>query len=211
MTKPTGSRKGDRRMNESCQTPKHTRDIDGPGAASLGMLDPLVGLPPVLDACCSVRGFWFDKTDDRAMFMDKREGEFGTSKGPLIVAPDVVADFTDMPFPDNSFRLVVFDPPHHTAKRLGSTDKGDMARRYGRLLANWRDTLRGGFAECFRVLRPEGVLIFKWYDAEIPVKDVLALTTEKPLFGHISGKANRTHWIAFMKPNNIINVKEDEG
>lgn len=168
------------------------------------MLDHLVGLPPVLDACCSVRGFWFDKTDDRALFMDKREGEFDTTKGPLIVAPDVVADFTDMPFPDNSFRLVVFDPPHHTAKRLGSTDKGAVARRYGRLIANWRDTLRGGFAECFRVLKPEGVLIFKWYDAEIPVKDVLALTTEKPLFGHISGKASRTHWIAFLKPNAVL-------
>lgn len=158
-------------------------------------------LPPVLDACCSVRGFWFDRKDSRAIFMDLREGEFETSQGTLVVAPDVVADFTEMPFPNESFRLVVFDPPHHTSKRLGSTDKGAIARRYGRLFPNWDDTLRGGFAECFRVLKDEGVLIFKWYDAEIPIDRVLSLTPEKPLFGHRSGKASRTHWIAFIKQN----------
>lgn len=30
----------------------------------------------------------------------------------LTVDPDVVADFTKMPFDDESFYLVVFDPPH---------------------------------------------------------------------------------------------------
>ena len=37
------------------------------------------------------------------------------------VNPDVQADFTNMPYPDNSFRMVVFDPPHllrSLAKRL---------------------------------------------------------------------------------------------
>jgi hypothetical protein len=61
--------------------------------------------------------------------------------------------------------------------------------------------LRAGFAECFRVLRPEGTLIFKWCAAEIPVSRILALTPERPLFGHKSGKNSKTHWIAFLKPN----------
>lgn len=29
-------------------------------------------LPPVLDACCGSRMFWFDKQDERALFIDKR-------------------------------------------------------------------------------------------------------------------------------------------
>ena len=29
-------------------------------------------LPPVLDACCGSRMFWFDKKDARATFVDKR-------------------------------------------------------------------------------------------------------------------------------------------
>ncbi|MFX7021108.1 SAM-dependent methyltransferase, partial [Acinetobacter baumannii] len=31
------------------------------------------------------------------------------------------------------------------------------------------------------------------------VSEVLALTDQKPLFGHISGKRSNTHWITFMK------------
>ena len=29
----------------------------------------------------------------------------------------------------------------------------------------------------------------------------VALTPERPLFGHQSGKFSKTHWIAFLKPN----------
>lgn len=49
------------------------------------------------------------------------------------------------------------------------------------------------------VLRPEGTLIFKWSESDIPVREVLALTPMKPLYGHRSGKAGKTLWVAFMK------------
>lgn len=59
--------------------------------------------------------------------------------------------------------------------------------------------LRKGFSECFRVLKTNGTLIFKWNETDIPVKEILALTEYKPLFGHISGKRSNTHWISFIK------------
>ena len=59
--------------------------------------------------------------------------------------------------------------------------------------------LRHGFLECFRVLVPNGVLVFKWNECQVPVRDILALTNEPPLFGHKSGKQSKTHWIVFMK------------
>lgn len=159
--------------------------------------------PPVLDACCGSRMFWFDKADGRAVFHDKRDEECpikpdaGHPARNLIVRPDVVGDFTDLQFPSDTFALVVFDPPHAA---FGNSSV--MAKTYGTLVGvDWRDMLRQGFAECFRVLRPEGVLVFKWCECEIPVRDVLALTPEKPLFGHKSGKQSKTHWIAFLKPN----------
>ena len=31
-----------------------------------------LGFPPVLDACCGSRMFWFDRKDSRATFVDKR-------------------------------------------------------------------------------------------------------------------------------------------
>jgi hypothetical protein len=60
--------------------------------------------------------------------------------------------------------------------------------------------LRQGFAECFRVLSPDGVLVFKWNETQVKVRDVLALTPVQPLFGHTSGRRGLTHWYVFMKP-----------
>ena len=162
-------------------------------------------LPPVLDACCGGRMFWFDHHDKRALFIDKRRGmrvvDVGTpgTKGrkPKVVDPDMIADFTRMPFPDESFWHVVFDPPH--LEKAGAT--GTITFVYGRLEGNWREELRKGFAECFRVLRPHGTLVFKWCETEIPLREVLALTPEPPLYGHRSGRKARTHWVAFMKQN----------
>ena len=82
-------------------------------------------------------------------------------------------------------------------EKLGDT--GHYAMAYGKLRGNWREELRLGFAECFRVLKINGTLIFKWCEIEIPLRDVLSLTPHKPLYGHRSGKAAKTHWVAFIK------------
>ena len=73
----------------------------------------------------------------------------------------------------------------------------DKSRAYG----DWREMLRKGFAECFRVLKHDGVLVFKWCEDEIPVSQILALTPEKPLFGNRCGKNAKTHWVTFLKQN----------
>ncbi len=156
----------------------------------------------VLDACCGSRMFWFDRSDPRTLFVDRRNERHVlpdvSSKGgsrELIVAPDVQADFTALPFEAESFWHVVFDPPHF--ERNGA--RSWVGLKYGTLSGDWREMLRRGFAECFRVLKPGGTLIFKWCADEIPVGRILELTPERPLYGHKSGKNSRTHWIAFIK------------
>ena len=161
-------------------------------------------LPPVLDACCGSRMFWFDRKDSRAVFVDKRRESHSlpdvSSAGgsrTLEINPDIVADFTDLPFPDNSFAVVIFDPPH-----FGRNGKnGWMAKKYGTLEGDWREMLRKGFAECFRVLRPEGTLIFKWNEDEVAVTEIMALTPERPLVGNRYGKHYKSHWLVYLKPN----------
>lgn len=158
----------------------------------------------VLDACCGSRMFWFDRQDPRAVFADNRrethvlrdKSSAGGSRM-LTINPDVLADFTALPWPDDSFALVVFDPPH----LLRAGRNGWQAKKYGKLEGDWRDMLRRGFSECFRVLRPEGTLIFKWNEHEIPVSQILELTPERPLVGQRCGKTARTHWMVFMKQN----------
>ena len=105
-------------------------------------------------------------------------------------------DFRDLPYPDEAFKLVSFDPPHLV--RAGP--RSWLVAKYGKLGPDWKADLRRGFAECFRVLDANGVLVFKWNETQVKVKEVLELTPEKPLFGHISGRRGLTHWLVFMKP-----------
>lgn len=147
----------------------------------------------ILDACSGSKMFWFDKDNENTVFMDVREAEETLSDGrKLLVKPDIVADFRNMPFEDKSFKLVVFDPPH--LKDLGETSW--LAMKYGRLLPSWEDDIKQGFEECFRVLEDYGILIFKWNEEQIKLNEVLALTNQKPLFGN---KRAKTHWLVFMK------------
>lgn len=148
---------------------------------------------------------WFDRTDPRAVFGDCRsetitvtDRSHGRADGTrtLHIQPDALMDFRALPFPSETFALVAFDPPHLV--RAGR--KSWLAAKYGKLSDDWRADLRQGFAECFRVLRSEGTLVFKWNETQVPLKDVLALTPEKPLFGQQTGRGMRTHWLVFMKP-----------
>lgn len=155
----------------------------------------------ILDACCGGRMFWFNKNHPDVLYIDIREEEdFQTGKGKdnrhRSIKPDLVMDHRKMDLPDNSFSLVVFDPPHLKIGR-----KSYFGQIYGSLEDTWQEDIRRAFAECFRVLKPDGVLIFKWNESNILLREILALTPVEPLFGHRSGKAQKTHWVTFMKPS----------
>lgn len=150
----------------------------------------------ILHACCGSRMCWFDKENKDAVFMDIRQETTTLCDGrTLSVNPDIIGDFRQMPFDDNSFYVVLFDPPH--LKTLGV--KSWLAKKYGRLSSTWEDDIKQGFNECMRVLKPNGILIFKWNESEIKLSKILSLIPFKPLFGHTSGRQSRTIWMCFMK------------
>lgn len=151
----------------------------------------------VLDPCCGSRMMWFDRSHPEAVFGDRRREEHTLCDGrTLRIEPDMLLDFRALPFEDETFHLVVFDPPH--LKHAGP--KSWLRAKYGVLGESWRDDLRAGFAECFRVLASDGTLIFKWAEDQVKVRDVLALTPVQPLFGHPTGRKGLTHWVVFMRP-----------
>lgn len=156
----------------------------------------------ILDMTCGSRTIWFNKNHPAAVYCDKRredyEQYFGrdrTSLHQLHVDPDYQCDFTDLPFQDETFSLVVFDPPHLTRAK----ETAWLVKKYGKLDEDWPQMIHDGFAEGMRVLKSDGVLIFKWSECDIPAAEVWKAIGQKPLFGHHSGKKSTTFWGCFMK------------
>lgn len=150
----------------------------------------------VLDPCCGSKMMWFDKQHPEVLYADSRiESHVLCDGRTLSISPDMLIDFTAMPFQDGQFSLVVFDPPHLI--RLGKNSW--MAKKYGVLPKAWREVIKAGFEECWRVLKNDGTLIFKWNENQIPIKQVIEAVGRKPLFGHPSGRHGQTIWMTFFK------------
>jgi SAM-dependent methyltransferase len=153
----------------------------------------------ILDVCCGGRMFYYQKHSPSVLYCDKRKEELVLCDGrKFSVNPDCFDDFTKLSFPDKTFFHVVFDPPH--LRILGDTSY--MAKKYGKLDSDWKTTIRKGFDECWRVLRPNGTLVFKWSENQISVNEVLKVIRKLPLYGDIRGK---TRWMVFFKEANDEN------
>lgn len=148
---------------------------------------------PILDVCCGSKMFYFDKNNPKVTFMDCRELEDVLCDGrKLEIKPDIIGDFRNIPFMDNIFSMVVFDPPH--LQKIG--ENSWMAKKYGKLSDTWKQDITKGFSECMRVLKPNGTLIFKWNEEQIKLSEILPLFSKKPILGNRRAK---THWLVFMK------------
>lgn len=161
----------------------------------------------ILDATCGGRSIWLpgNKARDDTLYIDNREleaGFHGQEGRSYAVEPDEVQDFRDLPYPDESFNLVVFDPPHAMRENGMDQLKGVMTKKYGALHAEtWQADLEIGFAELWRVLSPGGSLVFKFANNVVDFTDVLELAPVEPLFGTTSKKTNvETRWFVFYKP-----------
>ena len=153
----------------------------------------------ILDPACGSKMFWFDKHEPHTTYTDIRDEELEVKDRDytrrIEIKPDRVADFKFLPYRDFSFNLIIFDPPH--LHKVGKTSW--LAKKYGRLDKDtWRNELRQGFKELWRVLALDGVLLFKWSDTDISFKEVLELVGHKPILGD---KRGHTRWFVFIKPN----------
>ena len=107
---------------------------------------------PILDACCGGKMFYFAKDDPRVLFQDIREVETTLCDGrSFSVKPDVVADFTLMPYPDESFAMVVFDPPHLVYSRGKKSKTVDIYMERYRIKRLQPDISISNTARCTRI------------------------------------------------------------
>lgn len=155
----------------------------------------------ILDMCCGSKMFWYEKYEPHTTYMDIRKDVYtAMDRGcerKIEISPDIQADFTDIPFDDNTFDLVVFDPPHliHAGKNSW------LAKKYGVL-----DPITGiaevveGFKEGIRVLKPTGTLLFKWNQDQIPFREILRNLKNEGFTPILGDKRSKTKWTVFIKP-----------
>lgn len=121
-------------MNETLQIDTLSNENETPVCVLPRVMPSLLVGKSILDACCGSRMFWFDKTNPAVLFADIRNESHILCDGrELNIKPDLQMDFRNMPFDDNTFKMVVFDPPH--VDNLG--DSSWMAKKYGRLFPTW--------------------------------------------------------------------------
>ena len=151
----------------------------------------------ILDVCCGSRMFWFNKQEKHTTYMDIRNEILHYKDRHLErtveINPDIVGDFRNIPFSDSSFDLVVFDPPHLIHGGANSW----LVKKYGKLNKDtWKQDLKQGFEECMRVLKGNGVLLFKWNEEQIKTKEVFEVFGQQPILGD---KRSKTRWSVFIK------------
>jgi hypothetical protein len=161
----------------------------------------------ILDATAGFRMMWFDKKHPNCIYLDQRPE----------CEPDIVGDFRDLKqFADETFRLIVFDPPFWL--KHGSTEQNNMGKNFGYLEPEtWQVDLKQGIAELWRILRPFGILFGKWSTYQISAHEFLKLFPCRPLIyqvtaarqflprghkksyaAHVEEKV-KTCWFCFMK------------
>ena len=174
----------------------------------------------ILDATAGYRQIWFDKNNPHTLYLDQRSGieiiedikkhklnrkKPRPSKKLLDLSNTVKGDFRKTNYPSESFKLIVWDPPYYTNNKSKTSW---MYLYFGALEPEtWQSDLKQGANELFRLLVPYGILIFKWNNKQIPVKDVLKLFPVRPLFGQRLNnigsekkvKKHSTFWLCFMK------------
>jgi len=168
----------------------------------------------ILDACCGGKSMYHSLnnqfTQDEIVYIDIRKGTFTCPyKGTIaaVIKPTILADCKHLPFRDNTFRLIIFDPPH-----LSTLWKSDLEARYGSIdVANFRLMLRAVNEEFYRVLKIQGILLTKTLDRQRRSSYMRPfLSNFKCLLdidyrskGKENTSQNTTHWHVFIKKTSV--------
>ena len=164
----------------------------------------------ILDATAGFRMMHFNKNNPNIVYLDIRDDtqlaadlqRVPNRKPWKPIVPTTQGDYRNLPFPDDYFDQIYFDPSHLI--HVGKT--GIYYVKYGKLSESWREDIAAGAKELFRVLKPGHALDFKWCTQDIGLNDVLALFPVKPIVGQktVGGQGcnrgkPRTFWLSFVK------------
>lgn len=151
--------------------------------------------------------------------MDIREIETTLCDGRKFeVAPDIVGDFTSIKFPDNTFKMVVFGPPHllrNTGKSKFADMYGSLSEKaaptgyqqikYGALYSDWKDMPRGSYRK-YRIRSYDANDLYSDWKESASVYRALSATVPSilsPIGGYYE-TAPALSWSASTAPDNNL-------
>ncbi len=169
---------------------------------------------PILDACCGGKMFYFDKNDPRVLFQDIRKVETTLCDGRHFeVKPDIVCDFTSMPHPDNSFSMVVFDPPHLLRNVKALTQK-----KFAADFKRWREWLiKQGYTNYYAVLNAkdygvpqnrERVFMVSFLGQHTPYSFPKTIPLERRLKHVLEDEVDEKYWLTPKQIQSILTHNE---
>ena len=160
----------------------------------------------ILDATAGNRAMWKNKNPPNVIFMDKEIG--------LAIPPNVFAIWQNLPFRDDVFETILFDPPHdrfspssvhmnpqgwHNPRVEGGRKIGGTF--WGSLSSSWAGEFIRASKEFHRIAIR---LCFKWNDSRYPLERPLSFFEEWipiQIKEHFSkrrrGKTN-TYWVTMI-------------
>jgi hypothetical protein len=117
--------------------------------------------------------------------MDKEIINFGWIEGGTDIEPDFIQDFCHINIDKGLVDLVLFDPPFwvknkgFVVNRPGTGGGGGIGWAYGAFYSevDMVSSLYQAFKEIERILKPGGICIFKWSNAQKEVFKCLGLIT----------------------------------
>jgi len=150
---------------------------------------------------------WLEKDVQQIVYLDKEIR--------LKYPPGIYADNEDLPFKTGSFDVIYFDPPHGDwGESSRHTDPKELRYEDGpNTFFGWWRSRKGFFhyldssqEEFYRVLRDDGLLLFKWNETEISLNRVLIpfnhrwrILIKTPIRSIYQRSKHVTYWIHLVK------------
>ncbi len=148
----------------------------------------------LLDATAGNRMLWKNKHPPLTIFMD--------SQIELRIPPDIFGAWEHLPFRDNAFSCVLFDPPHKFNRSSGKWM--DPKGSYFGMEIRRQKLCSGIYKGTREFLRVANRLCFKWNDGEISLWRILSLFPKQwhEIFRRRDSKfrahRNYTWWLTFI-------------
>jgi hypothetical protein len=169
----------------------------------------------ILDATAGNRTMWRVKQRENIIYIDIERL--------LRIKPTIYADNTQTPFLDKSFSMIIYDPPHNYGEidNLRALYPSEVKRQkeehgstpftyYGwdkyKTKLELKAHIWKALQEFSRILTDDGMLIFKWCELAIPMRNISSLfegwqeliNIEAAAKKHTLGK-HQTYWLFLSK------------